>query len=79
MVSPNPCLYRITQHGKDIIYVQVNKLNATSKSDKFLFWTWQFDSHVHIETKHSRISRKTWKGKSHGGFAFSDIQASAMK
>lgn len=37
MDSPNPYLNRKTQHCKDVIYVQVNKLNATSKSDKFLF------------------------------------------
>lgn len=79
MDSPNPYLDRKTQHCKDVIYVQVNTLNAASKSDTFLFWTWQFDFHVHIGTKHARISRKTWKGKSHGGFAFSDLQASVMK
>ena len=55
-------LDRITNH-KDVIYVQVNKLNAIRKNDSFLFWAGQFDHHVLIETKHTRVSRKTWKGE----------------
>lgn len=64
-------------HDKDVIYLEVNKLNATSESDGFLLQAWQFDSHVHIENKHARISRKTWK-KGHGEIAFSDIHSNEI-